>query len=299
MSRDYPLRLQKIRDSFRCVSCNGLLADLDGGVQCSTCGIEYGFVRDAIALCKKETLASALQDEESDVENKIKNWFKRWPNFYHFITNLIVPVLFNGLTVKRFLKRFPEDGRLSILNVGAGPIRYHVDAVGVDLFPFMATDVLADAAELPFADAVFDVTCSEQVLEHVSRPFDMVHEMIRVTKPGGLVYIGAPFVYPYHPSPKDYTRWTFDGLCELTKKCQVVEKGMMAGPTSGMLSILAVWFSILVSFGYPPVQKFLAYVFMLVLSPFKLLDFVYAKLPGADAVACSLYIVVQVPKDRV
>lgn len=273
--------------------------DTEQGLVCSVCSTEYSWINDTVALCKKETLDDALQDEESDVENKLKNWFKRWPKFYDFITHLIAPVLFNGLTIKRFLKRFPTDGSLRILNVGAGPIRYHPDAIGVDLYPFKATDVLADAAVLPFKDGAFDIACSEQVLEHVSRPFEMISEMIRVTKPGGLIYIGAPFVYPYHPSPKDYTRWTFDGLKELSKPCDLVEKGMMAGPTSGMLTIVAVWLSILVSFGYPPIQKILAYVFMILLSPLKIIDYVYAHIPGADGVACSLYIVVRVPDHSV
>lgn len=49
--------------------------------------------------------------------------------------------------------------------------------------------VLGSGMELPFADGSFDVTYSSNVLEHVPDPWRMADEMVRVTKPGGLVFI--------------------------------------------------------------------------------------------------------------
>ncbi|KAL9087505.1 MAG: hypothetical protein Q9165_006616 [Trypethelium subeluteriae] len=45
----------------------------------------------------------------------------------------------------------------------------------------------ADGYKLPFADETFDITHCHQVLAHLKAPWDVLHEMIRVTKPGGLV----------------------------------------------------------------------------------------------------------------
>ena len=45
----------------------------------------------------------------------------------------------------------------------------------------------ADAYKLPFADGTFDVTHIHQVLTHLKAPWDVLREMLRVTKPGGLV----------------------------------------------------------------------------------------------------------------
>jgi SAM-dependent methyltransferase len=42
---------------------------------------------------------------------------------------------------------------------------------------------------LPFADASFDVCYSSNVLEHVPDPERMADEMVRVTRPGGLVFL--------------------------------------------------------------------------------------------------------------
>lgn len=49
--------------------------------------------------------------------------------------------------------------------------------------------VRADGLRLPVRDHAADITFSSNVLEHVPDPQAMIAEMIRVTKPGGLVYL--------------------------------------------------------------------------------------------------------------
>ncbi|MEU5581120.1 class I SAM-dependent methyltransferase [Streptomyces huasconensis] len=49
--------------------------------------------------------------------------------------------------------------------------------------------VVADGYLLPLADAVADVTFSSNVLEHVDDPQTFLSEMVRVTRPGGLIYV--------------------------------------------------------------------------------------------------------------
>ena len=49
--------------------------------------------------------------------------------------------------------------------------------------------VQADAAEMPFGEAEFDVVCSFNAFEHVTDPEAVLREAIRVTKPGGVVYL--------------------------------------------------------------------------------------------------------------
>lgn len=289
-------RLTPYRQSFRCPTCCAPFEDCDAGFRCIVCGSIFAELNGVLSLCASETLSSAVQFEKDDAENGLKNWFKRWPRFYETVTHIITPVLFSGLTMKRFLARFPAGNGLHILNVGAGPFRLHPDEIGIDLYPFKAVDILADATHLPFANSTFDIVGSEQVLEHVPDPRRMIDELIRITKPGGLIYLGIPYMYPYHPSPKDYTRWSFDGLVEMVKPCIEVEKGIMSGPTSGMLSILGIWLSILFSFGYAPLQRLLSYVFFIVLSPLKLFDYLLTRFPGAQGISCAIYIVVRVPE---
>jgi SAM-dependent methyltransferase len=49
--------------------------------------------------------------------------------------------------------------------------------------------VLADGYWLPVADRSADITFSSNVLEHVADPMGLIDELIRVTKPGGLVFL--------------------------------------------------------------------------------------------------------------
>lgn len=50
---------------------------------------------------------------------------------------------------------------------------------------------VADALNLPFGDASFDVVVCSQVYEHVPDPVRMFSEIQRVLKPGGLCYFAA------------------------------------------------------------------------------------------------------------
>jgi SAM-dependent methyltransferase len=49
--------------------------------------------------------------------------------------------------------------------------------------------VVADGYWLPVGDGKADVVFSSNVLEHVPDPMGLIEEMIRVTRPGGLVYL--------------------------------------------------------------------------------------------------------------
>jgi SAM-dependent methyltransferase len=52
-----------------------------------------------------------------------------------------------------------------------------------------ANAVRGDGMRLPVADGSVDVCFSSNVLEHVSDPVRMIAEMIRVTRPGGVIYL--------------------------------------------------------------------------------------------------------------
>ncbi len=231
----------------------------------------------------------AEADMASDRENAFKNFFKRWPRFYDRLALCVSPILFTGLTANAFMRRFVGSER--IVDIGSGHTRLHPSVVTVDIFPFPNVDVLAAAERLPFVDSAFDVAICDQVLEHVKDPHEVMRELLRVTKSGGWIYIGVPFVYPLHPSPKDYARWSTEGVSRLLPGCRIVEQGVAMGPTSGMLTVFASWLSLLFSFGISPLRKFLNYVFMIVLHPLKYLDYLLARLPGAETIAATIYVV--------
>ena len=69
-----------------------------------------------------------------------------------------------------------------------------VDPLAVNykhLFPMLqnnARTVAAIGEQLPFADASFDVVLSDNVIDHATRPFGVVDEIVRVLRPGGTLY---------------------------------------------------------------------------------------------------------------
>lgn len=73
-------------------------------------------------------------------------------------------------------------------------------------------DVFADGARLPFSEQSMDTVLLLEVLEHVQRPMEVLAEISRVLRPGGLLLLTMPFLYPLHDAPHDYQRLTEPGL---------------------------------------------------------------------------------------
>ncbi|MDD2753522.1 MAG: methyltransferase domain-containing protein [Candidatus Portnoybacteria bacterium] len=108
------------------------------------------------------------------------------------------------------------------LDLGAGSAKYRdiikdkaTEYIALDMFPGEHIDVVGDVLALPFEDGSFDTVISTQVLEHVEKPWVMIEEIFRVLKSGGICVLSCPFLAPYHPDPKDYFRYTKDGLISL------------------------------------------------------------------------------------
>lgn len=228
--------------------------------------------------------------------NGIKNFFKRWPRLYGVFIVIIGPSLFTGLTSKRFAATLPDDAK--ILHAGSGTRSFGSRCVNVDVFAFPNVQVIADLADLPFQDGVFDAVTCDQVLEHVADAHRVAVELKRVTKPGGLIHIACPFVFPWHPSPSDFSRWTFQGQASLFPDCLIVKQGVTAGPFSALTALLAYIGALIFSLGIQRIRTLLEFVFLTILAPLKLIDLVAARIPGADVSAANLYSVFQVPSQH-
>jgi SAM-dependent methyltransferase len=157
--------------------------------------------------------------------------------------------------------------------------------------PFEHVDVVANATRLPFKDDSVDAVVNESLFEHLPNPVAVVSEIERVLKPGGILYTSTPFLTPYHASPDDFSRWTLSGLGSLFSGFAKIEAGVDAGPWSALLVFLAYWFGVVFSFGYKKSTPTLAFVFMVILGPFKVFDFFFVRLPGSEAVAAQLYFI--------
>jgi SAM-dependent methyltransferase len=110
-----------------------------------------------------------------------------------------------------------------------------IDVVETDVYFGPRVSVVCDGHHLPFADGAFDGVVVQAVLEHVLDPSQVVDEIYRVLRPGGLVYAETPFMQQVHEGPYDFTRWTEIGQRRLFRMFKEIDRGMCAGPSSALL----------------------------------------------------------------
>ncbi len=124
-------------------------------------------------------------------------------------------------------------GRWNLYIGGAG--RAVPGYVNLDLFPMPGVDIAADAGHLPFAANLFARVECDAVLEHVRDPVQVMEEIRRVLQPGGYAHLVTPFCHPFHEYPRDYRRFTLNGLKEISAGMDVVAEGWRTGPTATLL----------------------------------------------------------------
>ena len=138
----------------------------------------------------------------------------------------------------------PPLGRWNLYVGGAGSTV--AGYVNVDLFPLPGVDVVCDAAWLPFRDAVFERVELDAVLEHTPDPRAILDDIRRCLAAGGCLHVVVPFCHPFHEYPRDYFRFTPDGLKLLVAPLEVVSSGWRTGPTATLLSFVLeyakLWF---------------------------------------------------------
>lgn len=100
-----------------------------------------------------------------------------------------------------------DDARVIEVGSGAHGLIFYFGAkhgVGVDplavsyrrLFPGWqncAATIAAVGEQLPFANASFDVVLCDNVVDHAESPKQIVAELVRILKPGGLLYFTVNF----------------------------------------------------------------------------------------------------------
>jgi len=114
-------------------------------------------------------------------------------------------------------------GYENILEVGSydenGSIRPLFEGynyIGCDMSAGKCVDVVQENPHiLPFDSESFDIVLSASCLEHCRRPWELILEMDRVLRGGGLLVLTIPWKIGYHPFPLDYWRISPDGFDEL------------------------------------------------------------------------------------
>ncbi len=131
-----------------------------------------------------------------------------------------------------------------IMIIGAGGIGSGTQAIyddseirliGLDIYPSPNVNLVCDAHKIPIEDGVVDGVIIQAVLEHVFEPEQVVSEIHRVLKPGGVVYAETPFLQQVHEGAYDFTRFTESGHRQLFRKFSLVDSGIIAGSGTQLL----------------------------------------------------------------
>lgn len=109
-----------------------------------------------------------------------------------------------------------------LLDVGCGQMPYRsllttppsrvseyigLDFVGTDRYGVQPDIEWADG-HIPLQDASVDCALCTEVLEHCPNPEDVLREIYRVLRPGGIIFYTVPFLWPLHETPYDEYRYT-------------------------------------------------------------------------------------------
>ncbi|GAB3570892.1 hypothetical protein GCM10027578_28000 [Spirosoma luteolum] len=144
-------------------------------------------------------------------------------------------------TIYGMLRRNMPDFQGTVVDIGCGncPFEHLVDTrkaryVGVDVADADKWDyenskiITYDGKHLPFETATVDQFICTEVLEHVPDPHELIADMHRVLKPGGVGIVTIPWSARFHYKPYDYHRYTPSTLNTLFgqfKSIDVVNRG--------------------------------------------------------------------------
>ncbi|OGY48532.1 MAG: hypothetical protein A3B89_00415 [Candidatus Buchananbacteria bacterium RIFCSPHIGHO2_02_FULL_40_13] len=156
-----------------------------------------------------------------------------------------------------------EISGAKVINIGSGshPIK---GVINID--PYAPADIKAFGNNLPFENTSLDMVICDAVLEHVANPQEIMAEIHRVLKIGGLVYIGVPFLQPYHAAPEDYQRWTVSGLRILCQDFSEVKVGVSVGAGSALAWLIVAYVQIFTK------NKVIKNLTKIIVSPLKYID---------------------------
>lgn len=209
-------KMNKIRDILCCPLCGSeQIQNVDSILQCSKCDARFSASGTSYNFLTKRLIEQGAVKPTANVS----------ANNYDAIAIKLIEQFNNGL----------------ILDNGCG-LRsvYYNNVINFEIVDYPTTDVLGIGEKLPFKSDSFDAVFSLAVLEHVKNPFECAQEIIRVLKPGGILYAAVPFLQPFHGYPDHYYNMTSSGLKNLfSEKVQVLECSV---PLSGLPIWCLSWF---------------------------------------------------------
>lgn len=293
-----------LQAALACPACHGSLRP-GQDLQCLECGARYSWVESADGRrvpCFRPGVTAA--DARTAPAT---HWALRSSPDRDTLLSLVRRVIGAGYIPRR--RQWQDKRRrllalrgqgTRVLEIGAGGRRLTPSTVTLDLFPLANVDLVADAASLPLRDGSFDCVWLECVLEHCPAPHQVAAEAWRVTAPGGAVFVHVPWISFYHGFPGDYWRFSQEALRTLFPPQAKVETGPVYGPATALVSLLAeFWPRVFCDTDAVWPYAILRALGLLLLFPYKYLDFFLLRSPTSYRLPSTLYAIARKPETQV
>lgn len=162
----------------------------------------------------------------------------------------------------------------------------------VDIAPGPGVDIVADAHDLHMIDDhSADCVVAVGVLLHCRNPDKVISEFHRILKPGGILYVGAPFISPHPGFPPVFYYFSMEGLGATCARFEKIDCGFNRGPASTMSYLLVTFSSILFSFNSKTLYAVNEYFFAWLFFWIKYLDVFIARYEQARLLYSGTYFI--------
>lgn len=288
---------EELAHILACPHCQAAVRVEARQVTCTACGRAYP-VRRGVPWMRPQDAdrqAGPQQPAISSAQDQ-PGWrqlARRWP-----LASPICKTRAGKDRIPAFVERVRQtDAEPLILNVGSGSTTYE-GVINLDVAPFAHVELVGDAMALPVLDGVLDGVITQGVLEHVRQPQRVVAEIWRVLEPGGLSYHELPFMQGDHTAADcpDFWRFTLSGAESLFEGFQMLERGVVVGPSSALAWLLREYLAILFSFNNLYLYKGAVRLMALVTLPLKYLDYLLAGNRFAAVIASAFYLIARKPE---
>jgi SAM-dependent methyltransferase len=224
------------------------------------------------------------RESNPDPAAKMVQRYVRRGSFWHRLLRPPLPLILNDKE-----SRLPQRSGMK-LNIGGAGSASPQSFVNIDITPFPGVDLVADIETLPIAnDSVVAIEC-DAVLEHVTDPAKAIAELARVLEPKGVLHVVVPFCHPFHEYPRDYQRWTLDGLKKLLVEFEILDIGIRTGPTATLLAFMIEYVKLLCP---GPLKRPAYVIFSWIVWPLRYLDLYLNRKADAQILANHIYVLAQ------
>lgn len=191
-----------------------------------------------------------------------------------------------------------------VLDFGCGSAPYksyfdYVEYVGLDLYHTghshldSNVDIFYDGKIIPLPDGSFDTVFSSEVFEHIFNLSEILTEINRVIKKGGVLIATTPFIWEEHEKPFDYARYTSFALTDILQKANFeiikIEKTSISIETLLQL-ILAYYYALMFRYKFNYLCRFLIIFFFF--SPVNILSLFLRKINTRNSIYFLNHIVI-------